>query len=85
MQRATLVGEVTGGGANPVTGSNWEHVGVKPDVPVPAADALKFEHTTLLRTLVADSKDPGELEWLQDMLAAAESGVVTPVDYSRMR
>ena len=107
QKRATLVGEVTGGGANPgegfalsqgfaafiptgkavnpVTGSNWEHVGVKPDVAVPAADALKFAHTTILRSLVADSKDPGELEWLQDMLAAAASGVVTPVDYSRMR
>ena len=107
QKRAILVGEVTGGGANPgegfalaqgfaafiptgkainpVTGGNWEHVGVKPDVAVPAADALKFAHTAILRSLVADSKDPGELEWLKDMLAAVESGVVAPVDYSRMR
>jgi len=56
--RATIVGEVTGGGANPsiamdlgpwftvimpigvarhpLTGTNWEGVGVTPDVPVPA-------------------------------------------------
>ena len=62
LKRATLVGEVTGGGAHPVTGhriddrfmigvpfarainpttkTNWEGVGVEPDVKVPADDAL---------------------------------------------
>jgi len=62
LGRATIVGEVTGGGAhpfeyrrihphfavdlpegksiNPITGTNWEGVGVKPDVAVPAAEAL---------------------------------------------
>jgi hypothetical protein len=61
-KRATLVGEVTGGGANPggvqriddhfgifvpdatprspITMANWEGTGVKPDVAVPAAQAL---------------------------------------------
>jgi len=60
--RATIVGETTGGGANPggtmpagerfavfiptgravnpVTGTNWEGVGVTPDVAVPADEAL---------------------------------------------
>ena len=60
--RAVVVGEVTGGGANPsiamdlgpwftvimpigearhpVTGTNWEGVGVQPDVAVPADEAL---------------------------------------------
>ena len=60
--RATVVGEVTGGGANPsitmdlgpwftvimpigearhpLTGTNWEGVGVRPDVAVPAPEAL---------------------------------------------
>jgi hypothetical protein len=63
LKLATLVGETTGGGANPggmaplspdyamfvpsgrgenpTTGTNWEGVGVKPDVETPAADALK--------------------------------------------
>ena len=62
LKRATIIGEVTGGGAHPVTGhriddrftigvpfarainpvtkTNWEGVGVEPDVKVPAADAL---------------------------------------------
>jgi C-terminal processing protease CtpA/Prc len=60
--RATVVGEATGGGANPsiamdlgpwftvimpigearhpATGTNWEGVGVRPDVAVPADEAL---------------------------------------------
>lgn len=62
-RRAIVVGEVTGGGANPfeyrridrhfalslpearsinpVTGTNWQDVGVKPDVPVAADRALE--------------------------------------------
>ncbi|MCU7820337.1 S41 family peptidase [Kitasatospora sp. DSM 101779] len=63
LERATLVGETTGGGAhptsripvsphvtvtvptarsiNPVTGTNWEGVGVRPDLAVPADRALE--------------------------------------------
>lgn len=62
MERGTVVGEVTGGGAhpggehpldevleifipdgraiNPVTGTNWEGVGVEPNILCDAADAL---------------------------------------------
>ncbi len=62
LGRATIVGEVTGGGAhpfeyrrvhahfaldlpegrsiNPITGSNWQGVGVQPDVEVNAEEAL---------------------------------------------
>ena len=61
--RATIIGEVTGGGANPsitmdlgpwftvimpigearhpATGTNWEGVGVRPDVAVPVEKALE--------------------------------------------
>ncbi len=62
QKRATLIGETTGGGANPgggmpindkmmvfiptgrainpITGTNWEGVGVVPEVKVPAGEAL---------------------------------------------
>jgi peptidase S41-like protein len=62
LKRATIVGEVTGGGAhpvrgqriddrfiivvpiakaiNPITKTNWEGTGVKPDIAVAASDAL---------------------------------------------
>ncbi|MEP6549840.1 MAG: S41 family peptidase [Gemmatimonadales bacterium] len=65
-KRATIVGETTGGGANPgggvllpygltvfvpsgrainpITKTNWEGVGVKPDVPVEAGVALDVAH-----------------------------------------
>lgn len=103
QKRATLVGETTGGGANPgdgfaldkgfavfiptgrainpITHTNWEHVGVKPDVAVPAADALKTAHAAILRTFLSTSKDPEEREYLQDVLAKAESGVVEAPNY----
>ncbi|MDZ7625513.1 MAG: S41 family peptidase [Ignavibacteriaceae bacterium] len=62
QKRGTIIGEVTGGGANPggmfpagnglavfiptgrainpITKTNWEGVGVKPDIELPADDAL---------------------------------------------
>jgi hypothetical protein len=80
LKRATIVGEVTGGGAhpggperindhfeiwiptgraiNPVTKTDWEGVGVKPEVSVPQAEALKVAHAAALRKLIADATDP---------------------------
>ena len=45
---------------NPITGTNWQDVGVKPDVPVDAAHALE-EALKLARQSIAerDSVDPG--------------------------
>jgi len=76
LKAATIVGEVTGGGANPtggvplgpdmmasipfgraenpVTKTNWEGKGVKPEVEVAAADALKVALTRLGQPAVAD-------------------------------
>jgi C-terminal processing protease CtpA/Prc len=76
MKRATLVGETTGGGANPVTffpldqefrisvptararnpitQTNWEGTGVKPDVAVPAKLALHTAHLAALTKLSGD-------------------------------
>lgn len=96
QKRGTLVGETTGGGANPVswfgvghgiavaiptarttnvvTGTNWEHVGVKPDIAVPAAQALRTAHAAILRKLVSSAKDDDARAKLQRALALVEKG-----------
>jgi hypothetical protein len=81
LKRATLVGEITGGGAhmgrglqrlspmftafipvgeslNPITKTNWENVGVQPDVKVPAERALTEAHLAALRGLAERESDP---------------------------
>jgi mannitol/fructose-specific phosphotransferase system IIA component (Ntr-type) len=59
---------------NFVTKSNWEHVGVKPDVAVPAAQALQTAHVAILRKLVASAKDDDVRTKLQRALSMAEAG-----------
>jgi C-terminal processing protease CtpA/Prc len=39
---------------NPVSGTSWEAVGVRPDVEVPAADALTAAHRLALDILATD-------------------------------
>ncbi|MGH9799112.1 MAG: S41 family peptidase, partial [Blastocatellia bacterium] len=73
LKRATIIGEITGGGAhpvqprqlgklftitvpfarsiNPITKTNWEGTGVKPDVAVPADKALKVAHLAALKAI----------------------------------
>ena len=51
---------------HPKTGRGWEGEGVKPDVPVPAGEALAAAHAAALRGLLAKAQDPPrrkELEW----------------------
>jgi C-terminal processing protease CtpA/Prc len=79
LKRATIIGETTGGGANPggvfrmtdnfgvfiptgrainpITKTNWEGTGVKPDVDVPAEQALKTAYIMALNKSVEKSKD----------------------------
>jgi C-terminal processing protease CtpA/Prc len=80
LGRATIVGEVTRGGAhpstvlslgenvelrlpvaralNPITGGNWEAVGVEPDLAAPAGDAFAVAYGTILESLAADPDLP---------------------------
>ena len=80
FKRGIVIGEITGGGANPggpvplghhflvnmpggqainaVTGTNWEGVGVKPDVAVPAVSALSKAHELAIDHLIATTSDP---------------------------
>ena len=99
LKRATLVGETTGGGANPggmrrldrhfmtfvptgravnpVTKTNWEGVGVKPDVAVPAGDALKTAHVAALKKLQEKATSDDDKKRLGRAIEEAEK---TPPD-----
>ncbi|WP_426197684.1 S41 family peptidase [Massilia sp. DWR3-1-1] len=59
---------------NFVTKTNWEHVGVKPDIAVPAAQALQTAYAAILRKQVASAKDDDERTKLQRVLAMVEKG-----------
>jgi len=95
LKRATLVGEVTGGGAhptmfqrlsdhfgmgvpagraiNPITRTNWEGVGVQPDVAARASDALRVAHAAAVQSLLAQATDPGRKQGLQELLQELEA------------
>lgn len=90
LKRATLVGEVTWGGAHPgdmvrlgdhfsafvptgraispITKTNWEGVGVKPDIATPADDALRVAQIELLKRRLEVVKDPELREELTERL-----------------
>jgi hypothetical protein len=105
LKRATVVGETTGGGANPggavmlangfvafvpmgravnpITRKNWEGVGVKPDVAVPAAQALAVAHAQALRTLLQAQTDQDYRKMLERLLAMVEKGERERPNYNR--
>jgi retinol-binding protein 3 len=59
---------------NPVTKTNWEGTGVKPDREVPAADALKTAHIDALKKLIAGAEDAEQKEDLQRDLNMLQKG-----------
>ena len=67
---------------NPVTKTNWEHVGVKPDIAVPAADAKKAAHVAILRALVKDATEEDVKMELEEALSKVEAGVVDAPVYA---
>ncbi len=94
LKRATIVGEVTGGGAhpggvepigdhflmfvpsgraiNPVTKTDWEGTGVKPDVEVPAEKALVTAQVMALRKAAGKASDAKSRERLEGLIADLE-------------
>lgn len=72
--RGIVVAIPTARTTNFVTKTNWEHVGVKPDIAVPAAQALQTAHAAILRKLASSAQDDDERTKLQRLVAMVEKG-----------
>jgi hypothetical protein len=70
----------TGRVVSPVTGTNWEGVGVKPDVAVTADLALREAHVMAVKALLGKAAGEEDRARLQRSLAAAEKTALDPVD-----
>ena len=101
LNRATLIGETTGGGAhgtfsrnagsgfilsipyskaiNPITKTNWEKIGVKPDIEVPSDKALETAEITIFERLISGTNSTSELfdlKWDLELLKAINNPTV---------
>lgn len=59
----------TGESLSPITKSNWESVGVEPDIRVPVAGALTEAHLLALRKLLERERDPA---WQKNLRQSME-------------
>ena len=57
---------------NPITKTNWEGTGVKPDVEAPAEKALKIAHLSALKKIVPKVTDAQRRERIQQLIADTE-------------
>jgi hypothetical protein len=55
----------TGRAINPITKTNWEGTGVKPDVAVDAEQALEKAHELAVEKLLTNAKDDEARRWLK--------------------
>ena len=73
----------TGAAVNPITGTNWEHVGVKPDVEINAAEALTHAHKLALTAVIDRAENSGaatrEAEWTMERMRAQSNKVAIKV------
>ncbi len=61
-----------GRGISPITKTNWEGIGVKPDIAVPAAQALNTAHLIALKKLLAAATDERTKKRLQGFIETLE-------------
>ena len=62
----------SGRAINPITGTNWERVGVRPDLAAPADSALRVAQLAALRGLLERAADPADRARLEDALREVE-------------
>jgi retinol-binding protein 3 len=62
---------------NPISKTNWEGVGVKPDVAVKASEALQTAHVAAVNALIAKATDPDRKAQLARALEVAKNPVKT--------
>ena len=70
MQIAIFV--PSGRAINPISKTNWEGTGVKPDVEVPADQALKVAHIAVMNKIVAKVADPERQQAIKRAIANVE-------------
>jgi hypothetical protein len=61
-----------GRAVSPISGTNWEGTGIKPDIEVPASAALKTAHLAALRTLQKNAVDSDRKDTLRSAIEALE-------------
>jgi hypothetical protein len=64
----------SGRAINPITKTNWEGTGVKPDIAAAAPQALQVAHLTALRTLLKAEQDPDRRTTLERAIIKVETG-----------
>jgi hypothetical protein len=74
-----------GRAVNPVSKTNWEGVGVEPDVKTSADDAFKTAHVAALTKLIEKETDPERKPALERALQAAKDAPVEPLDLGPRR
>jgi C-terminal processing protease CtpA/Prc len=70
----------TGRAINPVTKTNWEGVGVKPDRDVPPGDALREAHLAALQGLLANTTDADRKALLERAIERAKQDPSDPAE-----
>lgn len=66
-----------GQAVNPITKTNWEGVGIKPDVQVPEKEALKTAYRAALQHLIENSNDQQQLNELKKALNNVNATLAT--------
>lgn len=85
LGRGLVLFNPTARSINPITKTNWEHVGVKPDLAVPAADALKTAYAAALKGIIQKEQDPDERRGLEAILTRVEKGEPETPSYAPRR